>query len=80
MPNDGDCIDQLLRETNAGVNCSTVEEIAAQLRKWYLEWKATGTVAYQGTEEAIMKYSCKEQASQLAKLLDGIVRKRMSNA
>ena len=80
VPNDGDCIDQFLRKTNAGMSCSTAEDIAAQLRKWYREWKATGTVVYQGTEEAIMKYSCKEQANQLAKLLDGVIRKRMSNA
>lgn len=72
-PADGDCIDALLRETGAGVSCSTVDETARQLLQWYREWKATGTIKYHGNRDAIMKYSRERQAGQLAELLDRVV-------
>lgn len=72
VPGDNDVVEALLKQTQAGVVCRNVEETAAQLLRWYREWKQTGDVAYHGREEEIMKYSRKEQAGQLAKLLDKI--------
>jgi len=62
----------LLRETKAGVSCSTVDEVTAQLMKWYREWKSTGTVICHSKEEIIQKYSRRRQAEQLAQLLDSV--------
>ena len=78
-PGDGDCIDRLLRETNAGVSCSTINEVATQLLKWYREWKAIGTIRYEGRLDAIMKYSREEQAGQLADLLNILTRGSAEN-
>lgn len=71
-PGVNDCTQEILRETNAGVVCSSVQAIAEAIWKWYQEWKKTGTVKYTGRKEAIMKYSRERQAGQLAELLDNI--------
>jgi len=76
VPNDHDCIEAMLRETSAGVSCSTPDEIAAQLLEWYREWKQTGTVACRSDEGTISKYSRKRQAAQLADVLNAIVGQR----
>ena len=65
-------IAEVLSKTGAGVACTSVQEIAHQLLQWYTEWKATGTVRYEGRRDAVMKYSRKEQARQLAEVLDGL--------
>jgi len=67
-------IAEVLRKTGAGVVCTSVEDIAHQLLVWYKEWKATGTVRYEGRRDAVMKYSRREQARQLAEVLDGLGR------
>jgi glycosyltransferase involved in cell wall biosynthesis len=71
IPGDRDCVDALLIQTNAGVICRNTDETAAQLLRWYKQWQNTGSVSYPGREEEIMRYSRKEQARQLATLLDG---------
>jgi glycosyltransferase involved in cell wall biosynthesis len=71
-PNSSDCIKEILGQTNAGVACSSVQDIANILVKWYQEWKRTGIIKYKGRKEAIMKYSRDKQAGQLAELLDSI--------
>ena len=73
IPSDGDSIEKLIRETRSGVSCSTKDEIAAQLMVWYGEWKKTGTVAWHGNMQAIMKYSRKEQAKETAYLLENVL-------
>lgn len=72
IPGDNDCVDALLKETQAGVICRNAEETAAQLLRWYQEWQQTGTVSYYARDEQIMKYSREKQAGQLAELLDNI--------
>jgi len=74
IPRDDDGIDALLRETGAGVSCSTAEEIAQQVLAWYQEWKRTGAVACRSSEAAVSVYSRRQQAGQLAEVLD-----RMTN-
>lgn len=73
IPGDGDCVDALLKETGAGVSCSTADEICALLLRWYREWKATGSVRYQGRDEAAMRYTREAQAKALAELFDSLV-------
>jgi glycosyltransferase involved in cell wall biosynthesis len=75
VPRDRDCVDRLLKETNAGVSCSNVEEIAARLLEWYREWKATGTIVCNAREDEIMKYSRKKQAEELAEILNRAIAK-----
>ena len=70
LPKDHNGIDQLLTETRAGVSCTSVDEIAKQLLKWYEEWKSTNTIKCQSIPSAIMKYSQKVQAGQLSQLLN----------
>ncbi len=73
IPGDGDCVDALLDETGAGVSCSSVDEICFVLLRWYQEWKATGSVRYQGRDEAVMRYTREAQAKALAAILDSVV-------
>lgn len=70
VPKDGDCVDELLEETNAGASWTTVDEIAGQLSAWYREWKETGDVRQEANKSAVLKYSRKEQTRQLADVLD----------
>jgi len=72
MPADGDCVEALLNDTGAGVSCTTVEELAGQLLKWYREWKKTGTVRSHARLDVIKQYSRREQAGSLSALLDGL--------
>ena len=72
IPCDGDGIDDLLKETKAGVSCSKKEEIAEHLLKWYKEWKASGTISYKGNIQMKSRFSRREQAGQLAQIMDEI--------
>lgn len=73
FPSDGDHIEKLLLETNAGVSCLARDEIARQLMEWYSEWKKTGIVAWHGDMSVIMQYSRKEQAKETAHVLEEVV-------
>jgi glycosyltransferase involved in cell wall biosynthesis len=73
IPNDHGEIASLLQETITGLCCTSVGEISSQLFEWYVEWKNTGTIKCNCNEPAIMKYSRREQAGQLAQLLNRIV-------
>lgn len=73
VPGDGGELDALVAEANAGMSCSTVESIISVLLEWYQEWLATGTVCCNSRDEVVMRYSRKEQAGQLARILDAVV-------
>jgi glycosyltransferase involved in cell wall biosynthesis len=72
VPGDGDIVDALLHETGAGISAESPKEIAKALRRWYEEWKATGTVVYRGIPEKIARYTRREQAGQLARIFDSM--------
>jgi len=72
IPRD-DSISKLLRETNAGVCCTTKQEVMKQLAEWHAEWKRGEMIAWHGNIAEIMQYSRKQQAKQTAALLDRIV-------
>ncbi len=73
VPRDGDCVDRMLEQTGAGFSCSTPAEIAPLLRGWYNEWKETGTVRCPGNREAILKFSRRRQAKDLARIMDRLL-------
>jgi hypothetical protein len=73
LSNNSDDVQQIISQTGVGRCCNSVHEIADLLLEWYKEWKLTGTVKYFGIDDEILRYSRKEQASQLAQLLDTIV-------
>ena len=61
---------KILKKTNAGIHCSTLEEIKEVLLNWYKEWKLTGVVKYRGEKKEILKYSHIEMAKKFAKILE----------
>jgi len=67
---EGNVISRLLNETSAGVRAPTVEDIKNALRRFYKEYKATGSVGYAGNEHEISKYSYREMAKKFALILD----------
>lgn len=69
-PGDDDCVDETLKETNAGVVCRTEQEAYAQIASWYKEWKQSGTVSYAGMESAINSYSRTDQARAFADIMN----------
>ncbi|NQU43944.1 glycosyltransferase [bacterium] len=72
IPGDGDCIDRLLDETGAGVSCGSIDGIRSRLLQWIQEWKRTGTVTCQADPKAVMRYSRRNEAGQVARILDDI--------
>jgi len=73
FPTDGAGITPILQATGIGRSCDTVEELKATLLQWYREWEATGDIHRDRNPEAIQQYSRKEQAGQLAAVLDRVV-------
>ncbi|MFA7676889.1 MAG: glycosyltransferase [Candidatus Omnitrophota bacterium] len=70
IPHDGRGISKVLLKAKAGISCTTKNEIAKAIMRWYEEWKNTGTVLWEGNKEYIAGYSRKKQANQTAILLD----------
>ncbi|MBN1268941.1 MAG: glycosyltransferase [Kiritimatiellae bacterium] len=72
VPGDGADLDRLLVETGAGCSLSNPDAILDQLRAWYREWRATGTVQWMGRADVIAGFSRREQARQMASLLERV--------
>jgi glycosyltransferase involved in cell wall biosynthesis len=68
----GGVIDELLDTTNAGVHGAGKDKIKGEIRKFYDEFKRSGSVEYRGIEREIQKFSHKEMAKQFAVVLDQI--------
>jgi hypothetical protein len=68
----GGVVDELLKETGAGVVVNEVEEIKAVLSKWMREFKESGTITshYKPNDTVIRQYTRKQQAGKLAQLLE----------
>lgn len=69
----GSVIDNLLLETNAGIQCSIADEIKNAVYKAYLEFKSQGTVNYRGIYSSVEKYSHIEMAKKFANVLDNLL-------
>lgn len=65
-----DVVETLLKETNAGVYCITVEDIKNTLKILYSEYKRVGKVTYKGNMQEVNKYSYREMAKKFAEILD----------
>ncbi len=68
----GDVTEILLKETGAGVYCVKPDEVKENLHQWYLEYKRTGRVTYQGNMQKINKYSHREMARKYSEVLNQI--------
>ena len=67
---------EVVDETNAGVHCSTVEDVKDILRELYSEYKSKGEIGYRGNIEKINKYSYREMARKFVEVLDYISQER----
>jgi hypothetical protein len=68
----GDVVDELLKETGAGVVVSEVNEIKALLSQWMKEFKQSGEVLshFKPDSAAVYRYTRKQEAAKLAQLLE----------
>lgn len=65
-----DVVEDLLKKTNAGVYARTESNVKEYLEKYYLEFKETGRVGYNGIPDEIEKYSYIEIARNYAAVID----------
>lgn len=72
IPGNEGVVDELMRETRAGIVAGTKEELTRVLSDWYCQFRETGTLAYQGEERVIMQYTRAQQVCKLAQLFDRI--------
>jgi len=70
----GDVVDDLLKETGAGVMVSEVDEIKALLSRWMKEFKQSGEILshFKPDSAAVYHYTRKQQAAKLAQLLEEV--------
>ena len=70
---EGDVVSELLNETRAGKHAPTTECAKNALGELYQEYESEGSVAYQGRQLEIDKYSYVEKAGTLAEILDSVI-------
>lgn len=68
----GSVVGELLDKTQAGISCSSVEEVEDVLLNWYQKFYSAGKLPYEGIDQEIEKYSRKNQAKQFASLFDSL--------
>lgn len=73
VPGDGDITDRIISETSTGVICRTKHEVCNQLESWVKHWLEFGHLPLRVNSSAIAAYTRRNQAGQLASLLDNIV-------
>lgn len=69
---EGDVVDELLRETGAGIAATSPEAIVNALLKWYREYQTSGSIAFHGKKGLVGKYTQTEMAGRFAKILDSL--------
>jgi glycosyltransferase involved in cell wall biosynthesis len=69
-----DVLEELIKETKAGVYCPKIEDIKKALKDFYLEFKQKGEVNYAGDWKKIEKYSYREMARKFAEILNQITK------
>jgi len=67
-----DVVNELLKETGAGINATSVDAIKSAIAKYYTEFKENKYVAYKGKEMPINQYSYREMARKYAAILSGM--------
>jgi glycosyltransferase involved in cell wall biosynthesis len=73
---DEDCLERVIRETNAGVAARNVEEAYLFLKGCYTEWLQTGTTRAKVVREKAIAFSRKEQAAQFIRIFDQVLEDR----
>jgi hypothetical protein len=63
-------VNELLKETNAGIFTSSIDEIKNSIMDFYRDYELNGEVTYKGDMSEIKKYSQKEMAKKFAEILD----------
>jgi hypothetical protein len=71
IENDHSILESILKETNGGIGLNTKEEVASFLKSEYVHFKK-GIIKDSEVNEQALKYSRKNQAGILAKLLSGL--------
>ena len=68
----GDVVDELLKETGAGLMASEVSEIKTLLSQWMKEFKQSGEILshFKPENTAVYHYTRKQEAAELARLLE----------
>ncbi len=69
-----DVVEELLRNTNSGVYCPTVENIEDALESLYNGFRTRGKVVYDGNIEEVYKYSYREMARKFAEILENLIK------
>ncbi|MGA2677235.1 MAG: glycosyltransferase [Methanobacterium sp.] len=70
----GGTVEEILKETNAGVNLVNLDEIKEEIENFYYEFKKFGAVSYNGIPEEIEKYSHRRMACKFANILNKIIK------
>lgn len=68
----GGVVDDLLKQTNAGVSLDNVDEIKKEILRAYSEFKSYGSVQYNGLNGEVKKYSHKEMAKKFVDVFNQI--------
>lgn len=72
----GGVVDELLRETGAGVLVYNHNETKSVLKEWIALFRQRGFIPYYGRGEIISKYSRRSQAKILAELFDNLTEEK----
>ncbi len=69
VPNDEDCLERAIKETNAGIASGKAEEIEAFILEKYAEWKAQGYTRQAVIEAEKVRFTRQHQATQFIELM-----------
>jgi len=72
IPGDGDVIDELLKETDAGISCCKADHLADLIISWYECWAKGQPVIYKGITDKIFQYTRLNQTGQMVKILNTV--------
>lgn len=72
-PGDNDILDQVLQECKAGKIANSVSEFVSIMNEWYNEWQLNGRCTTHHDMAKVYFYSRKNQAINMAKLLNGLI-------
>jgi hypothetical protein len=77
VPGDGDCVDSLLKRTDAGRSLAAPEQIANYLGEKFQEWKTEGRTRCDANLDEVNKYTRRSQTRVLADILDDLVETKL---
>lgn len=69
---DESCLAEAIKETNAGLAATHVEEVCDFLESYYSEWKEKGSTSSSIKKDKVIRFSRKEQAQQFINIFEKI--------